>query len=235
MAKKIKIGGTIVANDEKWIYDWFDIEATSPNDVMKILDSANGIEDVEVTINSGGGDVFAGSEIYTELKSYKGNVTTRIVGLAASAASVIAMAGNKVLMAPTAQLMIHNVWSYAGGDYRDMEHMANVLKGANQTIANAYKLKTKKSDDELLSLMDEETWFTPQQALEDGFIDEVMFDEAPKLAASTQSTMLPTEIINKMRNMKDIIKPSTDANKQADSVFCLDTKFKYLALKGKEE
>lgn len=237
MAKKIKIGGVIVANDEKWIYDWFEIEATSPNDVMKVLDTANGIEDVEVSINSGGGDVFAGSEIYTELKSYNGNVTTRIVGLAASAASVIAMAGDKVLMSPTSQLMIHNVWSRAGGDYRDMEHMANVLKGANQTIVNAYKIKTKKSDEELLSFMDDETWFTPQQALENGFIDEVMFDEAPKLAASTHSNMLPVEIINKLRNMKDLIKPKTVASVQTDSAFSMDSdalaiQFNYLKLKG---
>lgn len=239
MPKKIKVSGVIVANDEKWIYDWFDMEATSPRDVMNVLDTADGIEEVEVTINSGGGDVFAGSEIFTELKSYKGNVTTRIVGLAASAASVIAMAGDKVVMSPTAQLMIHNVWSRAGGDYRDMEHMAGVLKGANQTIANAYKMKTGKTDEELLSLMDEETWFTPQDALSNGFIDEVMFDEAPKLAASTQSNMLPVEIINKLRNMKDVIKPETTAKEQSDSVFSMDaeateTKFKFLSLKNKE-
>ena len=239
MTKKIKVGGVIVANDEKWIYDWFEIEATSPNDVMRVLDSADDNEEIEVSINSGGGDVFAGSEIFTELKSHKGNVTTRIIGLAASAASVIAMAGDKVVMSPTAQLMIHNVWSRAGGDYRDMEHMASVLKGANQTIANAYKMKTGKTDEELLSLMDDETWFTPQDALSNGFIDEVMFDEAPKLAASTQSNMLPVEIINKLRNMKDVIKPETTAKEQSDSVFSMDanateTKFKFLSLKNKE-
>ena len=239
MTKKIKVGGVIVANDEKWIYDWFEIEATSPNDVMRVLDSADDNEEIEVSINSGGGDVFAGSEIFTELKSHKGNVTTRIIGLAASAASVIAMAGDKVVMSPTAQLMIHNVWSRAGGDYRDMEHMASVLKGANQTIANAYKMKTGKTDEELLSLMDDETWFTPQDALSNGFIDEVMFDEAPRLAASTQSNMLPVEIINKLRNMKDVIKPETTAKEQSDSVFSMDanateTKFKFLSLKNKE-
>lgn len=215
--KKIKVNGVIVSNDEKWIYEWLDIDATSPRDITNVLENSNG-EDVEVSINSGGGDVFAGSEIYTTLKEHSGNVTTKIVGLAASAASVIAMAGDKVLMSPTGQLMIHNVWSRTSGDSRDMQHMANVLKNANQSIANAYKMKTGKSDEELLALMDEETWFTSQQAKENGFVDEVMFEEQPLLAASTQSAMIPIELINKIRNMKDIIhpKPSASAEKESD-------------------
>ena len=112
---------------------------------------------MEVIINSGGGSVFAASEIYTTLKSYMGNVIVKIVGLAASAASVVAMAGTKVLMSPTAQMMIHNVTTYAEGDYRDMEHTAVILKNANDTIANAYRLKSGKTQEELLALMDDET------------------------------------------------------------------------------
>jgi ATP-dependent protease ClpP protease subunit len=162
---KIKVAGIIIPNNYKWLYDWFEYDSTCPKDIETALEAANG-EDIEVVINSGGGDVFAGSEIYTALKSYKGNVTIRIVSLAASAASVIAMAGNKILMSPTAQMMIHNVSSSQAGDYRDMDHMSEVLKNANETIANAYRLKTGMEQKDLLKLMDKETWFTAQQALD---------------------------------------------------------------------
>jgi ATP-dependent protease ClpP protease subunit len=104
---KIEVKGAIVSNEDKWIYDWFGIEAVSPKDINKALNEANG-QDIEVDINSGGGDIFAGSEIYTSLRSYKGSILINIVGLAASAASVIAMAG-KSQITPTGIFMIHNV------------------------------------------------------------------------------------------------------------------------------
>lgn len=172
----IYIKGAIVANDEQWIYDFFEIEATCPRKVQDGLDAAKG-QALQVLINSPGGEVFAGSEIYTMLREYKGNVTVKIIGLAASAASVVAMGGNRVLISPTAQLMIHNVSTTARGDYRSMEHVAQVLKNANTTIANAYRLKTKLSEKQLFALMDDETWFTADQALKLGFVDQVMFED----------------------------------------------------------
>lgn len=196
---KISIRGPIIPNNDQWIYDLFDIEATSPRIVQSELADANG-EAVDVEINSGGGSVFDGSEIYTALKEYEGNVTVKIVGLAASAASVIAMAGNKLTMAPTAQMMIHNASAVTAGDYRDMDHMSDVLKNVNQTIANAYKMRSGLSDQELLQMMDEETWLTPQQALDYGLIDEVMFTEDVSVVASTDvSGLLPKQVINKIR------------------------------------
>ena len=221
---KVKIKGPIVSNSDAWIYEWFGIEATSPGMVDKAIEKAGG-EDLEVEINSGGGSVFAGSEIYTALKSYKGNVTVRVVGLAASAASVVAMAGKKVTMSPTAQMMIHNVSSWAEGDYREMEHTAEILKNANDTIANAYRLKTGKEQEELLSLMNKETWMTAQKAKELGFIDELMFEDI-QLAASTYSGLLPPEVINKMRN--------TIKNPVQDESDILMAKFKLLKLKGEK-
>lgn len=201
MVKKISIKGPIIPSSSQRVYDWFGIEATSPQKVNDALEKANG-EDIEVEINSGGGSVFAGSEIYTALKSYKGNVIVKIVGLAASAASVIAMAGNKVMMSPTAQIMIHNVSSWASGDYRDMEHTAEVLKSANNTIANAYRLKTGKTQEELLGLMDNETWMTAEKAKELGFIDEIMFENENKFVASfNNNNMLPPEVVNKVRTL----------------------------------
>lgn len=198
---KIGIKGPIIDSDEQWIYDWFGYEATSPQKINNLISQAENNEDLEVEINSGGGSVFAGSEIYTALKSYTGNVITKIVGIAASAASVAAMAGDKVLISPTAQMMIHNVSGSSQGDYNAMEKSAEILKNANQTIANAYALKTGLKNEELLSMMNSEKWFPPQEALEKGFVDEIMFTNSIQLTNSVGSNgMLPKEVINKMKN-----------------------------------
>ncbi len=203
--KRINVKGPIISNDYKWIYDWFEMDHTAPNDVLNELPTDN--SPIEVIVNSGGGDVYAGSEIYTALKDYSGDVTVKIVGVAASAASVIAMAGNKVLISPTAQIMIHNVQSGVQGDYRDLEHESEVIKNYNKSIANAYLIKSGKTQDEFLQMMDNETWLTAQQALEYNLVDEIMFqNEAPQLIASVQNTILPQNVIDKTRNMKNEIK-----------------------------
>lgn len=196
---KVNIKGPIIPNDYAEIYEWLGIEATCPRLVDDALEKANG-EEIEVIINSGGGSVFAASEIYTALKSYMGNVTVKIVGMAASAASVIAMAGKKVMMTPTGQMMIHNVTAYAEGDYRDMEHTADILKTANDTIANAYRLKSGKTQEELLALMDDETWMDAKKAKELGLIDEIMFEDVQLAASAGYSGLLPPEVINTVRN-----------------------------------
>lgn len=197
---KIEVKGAIIGNDQQWIYDWLELEATSPKKVNDSIIKAEQGEELEVEINSGGGSVFAGSEMYTALKNYPGKVTVNIVGLAASSASIIAMAGDKIRMSPTAQIMIHNVSSMAWGDYNEMDKMADILKGTNDSISNAYQLKTGKSKEELLDMMNQETWLTSQEALKHGFIDEVMFDTTNQLVASHSSYMLPEEVINKLRN-----------------------------------
>jgi len=133
-----------------------------------------------------------------------------------------------VLMSPTAQMMIHNVSSRAEGDYREMEHTAEILKSANDTIANAYRLKTGKEQDELLSLMNKETWMTAQKAKELGFIDEIMFEDLQLAASTSYSGLLPLEVINKMRNT---IKNPAQKNK-LDFLMC---KLNYLKLKGEKE
>lgn len=196
---KISIKGPIIDSDDQWIYDWFGVEATSPKKVSDLINQAKNNEDLEIEINSGGGSVFAGSEIYTSLKSYGGKVITKVVGLAASAASVITMAGDNILISPTGQIMIHNASGGFGGDYRDMEKGAEILKNVNATISNAYRLKTGLSNEELLEMMNKETWLTPQQALEKKFVDEIMFTNDIKLVASINNGMLPLEVINKMK------------------------------------
>jgi len=195
--KVIPIKGTIVSNNDSWIYDWFGWDYTAPKNVA--LPETG--EDIEVHINSGGGDVYAGSEIYTALRSYSGKVVVKIVGIAASAASVIAMAGDEVEISPTAQIMIHNVSSNVSGDHNALLHEAEVLEGFNKSIANAYIYKTGKALDDLLSLMDKTTWFDAESAVNQGFADKIMFAEeiAPTFAAS-ETPMIPHDFIDKMKS-----------------------------------
>lgn len=225
--KKVKIAGVIIPNDYQDVYDWFGIEATSPKSVSKQLAEANG-EEIEVEINSPGGSVYAGSEIYTALMEYKGNVTAKIVGIAASAASVVAMAGGKVMISPTAQIMIHNVSSMAAGDYRDFTHEAQVLENYNKSIANAYQLKTNMKQAELLEMMNKETWLTAQQAKDLGFADEIMFDRSNLLVASG-SPLLPIETINKIKNM--LAEQKAQANIEAE-IAAESERIALLTLKG---
>ena len=196
---RIEIRGVIVPDDDLWIYEWFDMTATSPQTVRDALKTADG-DDVVVVINSTGGDVQAGQEMYTALRSYEGNVTIQVFSLAASAASVVAMAGPSEI-SPVAQLMIHNVSCRAAGDHRDMEHTAQVLINANEALAAAYVAKTGKSKGDILALMAEETWFTAEQAVQEGFIDRIMFAETQtasqplRLAASYGADLLPQNVI----------------------------------------
>lgn len=192
---KIKIQGTIIPDDLADVYEWLGVTYTSPKSVAL----SPGMEEVEVEINSYGGDVYAGSEIYTALKSYPGKVTTTITGIAASMASIIAMAGDTVRISPTGQIMIHNVSSYSEGNKHDFEHEAGVLSGYDKTLANAYRLKTKLSEKELLDLMDHETWLTPQEALEKGFVDEILFDDMNTLKFVAGPKMLSQDTIKKAR------------------------------------
>ncbi len=203
---KVMIKGPIISDGDQWIYDWFGIPATSPVKVSKVIDNAikNNVKELTVTINSGGGSVFSASEIYTELKKFAGNVKVEIVGLAASAASVIAMSGNVIEMSPTAQLMVHNAATISEGDYRDMDHTSDFLQKVNQSIMNAYSVKTGKDAAELKNLMDAETWMTAQEAKESGFIDAIMFENEVGAVANAENPllvngMLPQEVLNKMR------------------------------------
>lgn len=174
--KLINIKGRIIGDGSKWIYDWLDIPATSPKDVIRVLNSANG-EDVEIHINSGGGSVYDGYEIYNAIAEYKGNVVIKIVGLAASAASFISQAPNATLyMSPLAEMMIHNSATYAEGQHAVMDSTSQMLQVTDATIAKAYTLKSGKSDQEIRALMEAETWLTSEQAKDLGLIDGIMFE-----------------------------------------------------------
>jgi ATP-dependent protease ClpP protease subunit len=201
MPKTIDIKGPIITNDDKWIYDWFGVASCCPADIRLQLDDVANDEGVQVVINSSGGDIFAASEIYDMLAESK--ATIKVI-FAASAASYVACACTSEIV-PTGMLMIHNVSSYAAGDYNDMAHESGVLLKASKAVATAYRLKTGMSEDELIGLMDKETWLTADEAVKKGFIDKVTeYAEKPKevkLAASLNG-LIPDTIIKQMRDEK---------------------------------
>jgi len=134
----------------------------------------SGSGDVTVWINSPGGDCVAAAQIYNMLMDYKGEVTVKIDGIAASAASVIAMAGTKVIMSPVSMLMIHNPMTVAMGDTSEMQKAIEMLASVKDSIINAYEIKTGLSRARLAHLMDAETWMDANKAVELGFADEIM-------------------------------------------------------------
>lgn len=227
---KISIRGPIVSSNQHRFYQFYGMEATSPRSVADALAKGNG-ERAEVEINSGGGEIFAASEIYTALHSYAGGVHIRIVGLAASAASIIAMAGESE-MTPTGMMMIHNVQSSADGDYRQMEHTAGVLREANHAIISAYIAKTGKTEQEIAAMMDAETWVTADRAVELGLVDRVMQpDNGQKpLAADFYSGMLSEDALRRAENFLkgQAAEPDFFMPERAQA----EAKLKFLKLKG---
>lgn len=153
---------------------WFDDEVT-PKVFKAELNAGKG--DIVIWINSPGGDCISASQIYSMLMDYKGKVTVKIDGLAASAASVIAMAGTQVLMAPTALMMIHNPLTVAIGDSEEMQKAIDMLSEVKESILNAYEIKTGQSRTKLSHLMDAETWMNANKAIELGFADGFLEDE----------------------------------------------------------
>ncbi|MHB7980625.1 peptidase [Clostridium sporogenes] len=145
-----------------------------------------GTGDITVWINSPGGDVFAAAQIYNMLMEYTGKVNVKIDGLAASAASVIAMAGGDVYMSPVSMLMIHNPSTIAIGDSEEMLRAKALLDEVKESIINAYELKTGLSRTKLSHLMDAESWMNANKAIELGFADKIMFmeSETPDLSDS---------------------------------------------------
>ena len=164
-ARTLFLNGTIAEES------WFDDDIT-PQLFKEELMSGSG--DITVWINSPGGDCVAAAQIYNMLMDYKGEVTVKIDGIAASAASVIAMAGTKVIMSPVSMLMIHNPMTVAMGDTSEMQKAIEMLASVKDSIINAYEIKPGLSRARLAHLMDAETWMDANKAVELGFADEIM-------------------------------------------------------------
>ena len=176
----LHLNGTIAS--ESWVDD-----DVTPQIFKNELMSGTG--PLTLWINSPGGDVFAAAQIYNMLMDYKDDVTVNIDGIAASAASVIAMAGTTVNMSPVAMMMIHNPMTVAIGDSKEMEKAIAMLSEVKESILNAYEIKTSLSRVQLSHLMDAESWFNAKKAIELGFADSILYEPAPHEEGKVESMM----------------------------------------------
>lgn len=198
---------------------WFDDDVT-PKLFRDELFAGSG--PVTIWINSPGGDCVAASQIYAMLMDYKGSVTVKIDGIAASAASVIAMAGTKVLMAPTAMMMIHNPLTVAIGDSKEMQKAIAMLSEVKESIINAYEIKTNLPRAKLAHLMDAETWMNANKAMEYGFADGVLEDEkkSPEAVISFAFSRraVTNSLLNKLCPKTTKGTPAADLEKRLNNI-----------------
>lgn len=172
--RTLRLDGAI--SDETWLGD-----EVTPEQFREELNAGSG--DITIWINSPGGDVFAASEIYNCLRAYSGKVTVKIDSLAASAASVVAMAGDVVEISPVGQIFIHNPETIAAGNVAEFSTAIKMLDEIKESIINAYELKTKLPRSQLAQLMDDETWLNARRAVELGFADKIIGGDSTGLTA----------------------------------------------------
>jgi ATP-dependent Clp protease protease subunit len=190
-------------------FSWWGDEVT-PKQFKKDLDDLGDISQLNVYINSSGGDVFAGQAIYTMIRRHKASVTVYVDGLAASIASVIAMAGDKVIMAKGSMMMVHNPWTIAIGNASEFRKIADDMdKITDSVIIPAYE-RSGQEVDEIKALLDAETWLSDQEAVDLGFADEI--EETKMMAASVSE-----KFYDRFKNMPDgLVKPDADSNETLD-------------------
>ena len=203
----LRIEGTIAESS------WLDDEIT-PKQFKSELMSGNG--DITVWVNSVGGDVVAAAQIYNMLKEYSGIVTVKIDGIAASAASVVAMAGTKVLMSPMSSIMVHNPMASAFGDTVEMERAISMLSEIKESIINAYQLKTGLSRAKISHMMDEETWMNAQKAVELGFADDILYTDSETEHEVTNSYIFSrAKVINSLVNKLSKKEPEKEIKEES--------------------
>ena len=185
----ITLNGYVVADDDQWLYDYFEVSAFSPGIVRRAVQDNPEGEELVLEINSGGGSVFAGFEMYSVLRGAKCRTVAQVQSIAGSAASTVMLGCTRVLLSPVAQVMIHLPSSRASGNQNDFKHEAKVLDSITQSILNAYEIRCngKASRGNLEKLMHAESWLTAQEAVELGLADGILFeDSAPESAISSR-------------------------------------------------
>lgn len=213
--KIIEILGDILDDYYGELYERYKIPATYPKKVKSLLAEADG-DDVEININSGGGDVFSGFEIYTAILQYKGNVRINVTGLAASAASVIMCAGD-CYISPVGTVMVHCSACCASGNHNDLEKTAETLKTIDESIANAYVTKTGMTKEKAVALMEDTTWITAEKAVEMGLCDGYI----QKVNTSAQSGEKSSD--------------SKKNDKRASAAMVARAKARFLTMKGENQ
>lgn len=220
------MNGEVIPSDYADVYDYLGYENINPKAIKQALNEANG-SDVTLEINSPGGYVDAGSEIYTALKEYQGQVTAKITGQACSAASWIALAADRVEMSPTAQMMIHRASTMSIGNSDDLASDLNALNSLDKSFVDLYSQRTGLDTQEVYRLMCNTTWMNAKEAVDKGFADEIMFqnDKKPALVNADGSLSVKPDTINKIKNLlhskstENFVKPlqTTPKNKENDS------------------
>lgn len=218
------MNGEVIPSDYADVYDYLGYENINPKAIKQALNEANG-SDVELEINSPGGYVDAGSEIYTALKEYQGQVTAKITGQACSAASWIALAADRVEMSPTAQMMIHRASTISIGNSDDLASDLNALNSLDKSFVDLYSQRTGLDAQEVYRLMCNTTWMNAKEAVDKGFADEIMFqnDKKPALVNADGSLSVKPDTINKIKNLlhgkstENVAKPLPKENKKNDS------------------
>lgn len=198
----IQMNGEVIPSDYADVYDYLGYENINPKTVKQALSDADG-SDVTLEINSPGGYVDAGSEIYTALKEYQGQVTAKITGQACSAASWIALAADRVEMSPTAQMMIHRASTMSIGNSDDLASDLNALNSLDKSFVDLYSQRTGLDAQEVYRLMCNTTWMNAKEAVDKGFADEIMFqnDKKPALVNADGSLSVKPDTINKIKNL----------------------------------
>jgi ATP-dependent Clp protease protease subunit len=220
-ARILELSGTIAEES------WFDDEVT-PEQFHDELFAGSG--EVTVWLNSPGGDCIAASRIHAMLMDYAGHVTVKIDGIAASAASVIAMAGTRVLMAPTALMMIHNPMTIAYGNHQDMQKAIGMLDEVKESIINAYELKTGLGRARISHLMDSETWMNANKAIELGFADALLEDAKKASNEAAYSFSARNSQVSLLNKITDRYTRRTDSEPSEEGSVGLDELEKRLNL-----
>lgn len=202
MTVKIPIKGDVMDSDWGTIMDSVGMANVNPTSFQKALNSANG-EDVELDIASNGGIVESATEIASLIHDYAGKVTTVVQSAAYSAASIIAVSGDVVKMTPTALMMIHRASVQSAGNTNDLSHDAIMLATVDKALAAAYQAKTGKSQEEILNLMNNETWLTAQDAVDQGFADEIQENAKELVVTNSLSPSISKDSIAKLKALKN--------------------------------
>nr|DAL42108.1 MAG TPA_asm: Putative ATP dependent Clp protease [Caudoviricetes sp.] len=222
----VNLRGPLIPSDVKWVYDFFEIESICPNDISKAIDEASEKSDsIIFRINSTGGCVSVGADIYEMIRSSDIETEARIVGDCCSAATYIACAADKATMSPLAQYMIHRCSVSASGNSSDFAVVLQMLNETDRAIASAYAMKTGMSEEEIIELMNKETFMNAQTAKKLGFIDSVLFEnefvqnsiDTNKInILNASNCMIDESVINQMQKNKQSILSAQNSVKKRE-------------------
>lgn len=227
---EIVLSGAVVSND----YDWYDSDIT-PSKIQQALNESKG--DVVIKLNSGGGDAFAGVEIYNSLKDYHGKVTVEVTGLAASAASIIAMGADEIIMCTGSMMMVHEAWTWAVGNKTELTKVVNMMDKLDSSLVDIYAERIGVDKEFIKDLLQDETWMTAEEAVANGFADKVkkvISEDEIDITAKINNYVqleIPDEfyqVVNEVKEELNTVKTMLNAQEEGSIFIPKNTKLKFL-------